>query len=384
MTINMKKHILILTTLCLALISCQKEDKTDINDGLTTFTATYTGATKTVLQGLTPMWTPSDEILVFDGEINLFKNSLAGPSATAEFKGKLAGQGRQHYLAVCPADADVTFYMLGKTVYGLEVPSVQTAVEGSYDPEALVSMAYTTGNTLEFKNLVSLIKFTVRDEGIRSVTVEANEDIPLAGNFFASYDNPIRINVEKGVNRVTLEGDFRKGATYYIVALPAVISSGFTVNLNNEYRAKDLRAPVDLQRSGMVDVGGLSFTPEDEPEMPDQPGTDNPGTGTDGQVIYLTAGPWDVDGAWFEVWSWPTGGEGSWYSVETVSTGLYKCTIPDTYSNVIFVRRGPDMVTGWDQGVHYWNKTDDLAIPSGMNHYTITGWGGAEGTWSTR
>lgn len=512
MTMIMKKYILLLTAFCLGLLSCQKEDMSGINDGLTTFKATCPGATKTVLEGLTPMWTPSDSILIFDGEINLFKNSLTAPSATAEFRGVLAGQGRQHYLAVCPADTSITFYMLGKTIYGLEVPAEQTAVEGSYDPNALVSMAYTTDHTLNFKNLGSLIKFTVKDEGVKSVTVQAGEEVALAGQFFAAYDEPIRINVKEGVSSVTLKGDFKKGSTYYIVTLPAVIANGFTVTLNNEFKAKDFKNPVALERSGLVDIGSLSFTPEEEPETPDQPGTDNPGaadgttvylkpnsnwleanarfaayffedgkpevwvnlvqdsangvfkcdtpdgytniifvrmnpasadnnwdnkwgqtadlkvptndnvcyviapdtwgedgywtsyppaetpdqpgtdnpgtdnpgTGTNGQVIYLTAGPWDVDGAWFEVWSWPTGGEGKWYQMETVSTGLYKCTIPTSNSNVIFVRRGPDMVSGWDQGVHYWNKTDDLAIPAGKNHYTITGWGGSEGSWSTR
>ena len=42
------------------------------------------------------------------------------------------------------------------------------------------------------------------------------------------------------------------------------------------------------------------------------------------------------------------------------------------------------MTSGWTEGTHYWNKTDDLTIPSGKNCYTITGWGGKDGNWSTK
>ena len=139
-------------------------------DGMTVFKAVYVDEqTKTALSGLTPMWMPGDKISLYDGENNEFSSNLSEPSAKAEFKGVLAGQGRQHYLAVSPYSADYTFYMLGKTVYGLVMPQEQTAVEGTYDPSALISMAYTTDNTLNFKNLGSLVKFTVSCEGVTSV-----------------------------------------------------------------------------------------------------------------------------------------------------------------------------------------------------------------------
>ena len=71
--------------------------------------------------------------------------------------------------------------------------------------------------------------------------------------------------------------------------------------------------------------------------------------------------------------------------MKTTSTaGIYECSVPQENSNIIFVRRGPGMTQGWEAEVHYWNKTDDLTIPAGSNCYTITGWGGKDGTWSTR
>lgn len=237
-------------------------------EGLVTFKASYETQTKTVLNGLTPYWIPGDKISVFDGQNNEFTAELSEMSQTAVFKGRLAGQGRQHYLAVSPYNADYTFYMLGKTAYGLVLPQEQVAVENSYDPGALISLAYTTDNTLNFKNLGSLIKFDVISDGVTSVTIRSNEDDKLSGNYFARYDDPIAINIKEGVNEVTLKGDFKKGSTYYIVTLPATLEKGFIVLLNGSVKAMSIDAPVQLARSGMVNLGELSLNPG-ESQLPD-------------------------------------------------------------------------------------------------------------------
>lgn len=520
----MKKYIFIISVLFAALSSCVKDDVAGTGaDGYATFSASYSAdQTKTVLEGLTPFWTPSDEICIYDGESNRFTNSLTAPSAVAEFKGTLAGKGRQHYLAASPYSPDITFYMLGKTIYGLEVPVEQTATVNSYDPSALASVAYTTTHDLEFQNTGSLIRFKVISEGVESVKVIAGNQEFIAGTFSAACNTPLNLRIKEGVDNVTLKGNFQKDSTYYIVTFPAILNNGFRVVLNGNIQTLQLDIPVELMRSGLVDIGSLSLNP-DESQLPEQDeesgegetpggseGEGGEGTGeasgwcvlgsfnswvpgdfllyddgtylvaknvkimndqagqgngfkfnhetygwkgvssttalsvgewhnlngennillsdnvaydvymnkegsafcavaagtavpeysgggnsggnpggevTDGKVIYLNAGGsslWDQAGAWFEVWSWADGAEGSWYSMTSAGTGVYQCTIPTGNKNIIFVRRGPDMTTGWDQDVHYWNKTDDLVIPAGSNCYTITGWGGSEGTWSTR
>ena len=116
-------------------------------------------------------------------------------------------------------------------------------------------------------------------------------------------------------------------------------------------------------------------TPNDAPEPEDSPNT-----------IYLNAGGsslWDQGSAWFEAWSWGAT-DGQWIKLEAAGNGIYKCVVPEGNNNIIFVRRGPSMTSGWTEGTHYWNKTDDLTIPSGKNCYTITGWGGKDGNWSTK
>lgn len=644
----MRKYILLLCTICMGLVSCVKENMSGIDaDGLTTFRAVYADAsTKTVLDGLTPMWTPEDKISIFDGVNNEFSNALTAPAATAEFKGKLAGKGRNQFLAVSPYCPGATFSTLSKTVYGMEIPAEQTAVKDSYDPAAMFSIAHSTDHNLNFKNVCSLVKFTIVSDGVTSVNLVGSADDILAGKFYAIYSDSPQVVVSEGKgNYVTLNGDFKKDETYYLVTLPTSLKSGFKVLLgtpNGGYvQSMSFTNPVEFERSGMINLGDLSLDPK-ESTLPDDPGqeeepeegvvyfaptsdwtasgahvaayfwqdgmeeawvnmtedveegvykcevpegygniifvsirsgaennwdnklvqtvdltvpadenvcfvptgkdaegkvsgewtayppenlpvdpnpgnpgeeietagtiylrpnsnwleagarfaayfwqdglgdawvsmtedveenvykcdvpagytnmlfvrmnpdvsenrwnnendvdpykpvwgqtadllvptgdnvcyvitpgtwgedgywttyppviteptpdpTPDPGVGENDQVIYLNAGGsglWDQAGAWFEVWSWPTGGEGKWYTMSSDGSGLYSVTVPKANTNIIFVRRGPDMTQGWDAEVHYWNKTDDLAIPDGMNCYTITGWGGTDGTWS--
>ena len=617
----MRKYILLLCTLCAGLVSCVKEDFRGVEDGLVTFKASYEIQTKTVLNGLTPYWTPSDKISIFNGVNNEFTAAVSEPSATATFRGELAGKGTKNFRAVTPYSADYTFSSLGSTFFGLSVPEEQVAVEDSYDPQALVAIALSDDYNLSFKNLGSLVKFTVISDGVTSVTLRSNNEEVLSGSFEATYAATPSMRVREGKDEVTIKGDFKKGSTYYIVTLPATLEKGFVALVNGSVKALSVDAPVQLARSSMVNLGELSINPG-ESQLPDSGDTDedddvasdwviigsfcnwseegsvptydigsfykafdvpaanltlfkfrngdvwlglggaaavsdkwvplsndggapditftgsaetydvyldkdlrrfyvtaagseipskdetgggnedvetagtiymipnanwieadarfaayfwqagksdvwmNMTAGVEGdvyscevpsgytnvifvrmnpasvenswdnkwgqtadlmvptndavyyvmtegswdgagswmteftpgqkpepgpapeegmQVIYLNAGGsslWDQADAWFEVWSWPDGGNGSWYTMTSAGAGLYQVNVPEANSNIIFVRRGPSMVQGWEPEVHFWNKTDDIKIPSGMNCYTITGWGGSEGTWS--
>lgn len=56
-------------------------------------------------------------------------------------------------------------------VSNVEIRSEQTAVAGSYDPDAAVAIAYSTNDKLSFKNACALLKFTMGSSGIKNVTV---------------------------------------------------------------------------------------------------------------------------------------------------------------------------------------------------------------------
>ena len=265
----MKKYILILCALCAGLVSCVKENFAGAEaDGLVTFKASYETQTKTVLNGLTPYWTASEKIAIFNGVNNEFTATVTEPSATATFKGELAGKGTKNFRAVSPYSADYTYSSLGATFYGLSIPQEQAAVENSYDPQALVAIAQSDDYNLSFKNLGSLVKFTIISDGVTSVTLRANNEEVLSGSFDATYSANPGISLRAGKDEVTIKGDFKKGSTYYIVTLPASLEKGFVTLLNGSVKALSIDAPVQLARSGMVNLGELSLNPG-ESQLPD-------------------------------------------------------------------------------------------------------------------
>lgn len=271
----MRKYILLLGVFCLGLVSCMKEDVPQ-QDGMVTFSASYNDApaTKTVLEGMKPYWTPSDKISVYDGKNNEFVNTASANSATTKFKGVLNGKGRTHYFAAYPYNESLEFSFMGMTVYNLTIPQEQTAVENTYDPKALVAIAYTKDKSFAFKNMCSLVKFTIVSDGVTSVKLmPAGETDVLAGVFNATIlEGDPRFTLKQKYSTVSLTGDFKKGSTYYIVTYPTSLQDGMSVVLNNSVISMVVDTPVALARSGMVNLGSLSLNPSEsqKPTNPDE------------------------------------------------------------------------------------------------------------------
>lgn len=365
----MRKYILLLCTICMGLVSCVKENMSGIDaDGLITFRAVYADAsTKTVLDGLTPMWTPEDKISIYDGVNNEFSNALTGPAATAEFKGKLAGKGRTHYLAASPYNADLTFSLMGLSVYSLQIPEQQNAVAGSYDPSAAVAVAYSKTSSLEFRNVCSLVKFKIVSDDVKAVTlVPHGEKENLAGVFNATIDTEMRITVIEGKETVTLNGDFKKDETYYLVTLPASLKSGFKVLLKTaagEYvESMNFTNPVDFERSGMINLGDLSLDPK-ESTLPDDPGQEE--EPEEGVVYFAPTSDWTAGGAHVAAYFWQDGMDEAWVNMtEDVEEGVYKCEVPEGYGNIIFVSIRSGAENNWDNKLI---QTVDLTVPADEN-----------------
>ena len=270
---NMKKYLFVLCALCLGIISCVKEDMPQ-QDGMVTFSAAFNDApdTRTVLQGMTPYWNPTDKISVYDGKNNEFVNAGSSVAASTKFTGKLEGKGRKYYLAAYPYNPELTFAFLSKSVYGLRIPVEQSAVEGSYDPAAATSIAYTEDFKLSFKNVCSLVKFKIISDGVTSVTIKANAGENIAGKFNATWGDSPRVTVTSGEKEITLKGEFKKDETYYISTLPMVLTEGMTVLLNGSVVTMKETYQIDLARSGMVNLGSLSLNPNEsqKPSNPDE------------------------------------------------------------------------------------------------------------------
>lgn len=100
------------------------------------------------------------------------------------------------------------------------------------------------------------------------------------------------------------------------------------------------------------------------------------------KTIYLNTGGsglWNQADAVFFAHSWDA--EDNDALLTLVSGDIYSANIPDGNNHILFVRM-PNGSTSLDWNTK-WNQTADLEIPSGMDTYTITGWGDADGTWSS-
>ena len=162
----------------LTFISCVDElssPETMVPEGVASFTATVDGAdTKTVLDGNISKWAGEESIqVVGQNGTYKFSASVSGSSTKAVFSFDDEGKYNEtEVMAVYPyGSGNYGGDFDNKKVSGVVIPSVQNAVAGSYDPAAAVAMAYTTNSSLQFKNAVALLKFTMGSDGIKNVTV---------------------------------------------------------------------------------------------------------------------------------------------------------------------------------------------------------------------
>ena len=109
----------------------------------------------------------------------------------------------------------------------------QTLVAGSYDPRWHIAVAYAKkgDENLHFKNVNSLVKFTIGADNVTEVCFYGNNSEKIAGNFNVNYNsgNPTVTNSTEVYAKVT--GSFTKNKTYYISVLPSVFNKGFSIEV---------------------------------------------------------------------------------------------------------------------------------------------------------
>lgn len=180
----------------LFLSSCAEEmhspDAPEQGGAVASYTAYADGVdTKAVLDGNVSKWHGEETIaLVGKNGSHKFKASVEGMSSQATFV--YAGEGEYdetEVLAVYPyASGAYSGDFDDMCVSGVSIPSKQTAVAGSYDPNAAIAVAHSTNTTLKFKNAVSLLKFTMGSAGVKNVTIWGEmSEVELEGEMPAYY-----------------------------------------------------------------------------------------------------------------------------------------------------------------------------------------------------
>lgn len=216
---------------------------------------------KTVLvDGGDVAWVPGDRIKVFNGTSSAsFTAQNTENSLMTDFVGMI-DRVDERIWALYPYSEGATF---DDGVFGLNIPDMQTAVEGSFSSGMFPSIAVTDTDVLHFKNICGGVKFTVTGSDVHFIEITALEkSVPLAGDISVAFDESglpevksVR-NPRYHVGVVPADGEcFKPDVNYYIVLLPGVLLSGFTM----DFYTKDNRV-ARLERNNSVSVIRSSFS----------------------------------------------------------------------------------------------------------------------------
>lgn len=194
----MKKLLYIAALLPIMFVQCTKDDiqveetvKGEYELVNVTFAATFDDEelTKTTLEGGNEIhWKSGDKICIFDNVDPSVKHEFTATVTgdKTSFSGTVAA-GATKYFAVYPYSAAVSCDAKdwdndGKAYAGklqVEIPEIQEAIEGSFDPAANICMGYTTSteNALNFKIACCLLKFQVKRDDIVAVSFSGSKNM---------------------------------------------------------------------------------------------------------------------------------------------------------------------------------------------------------------
>ena len=288
----MKKNLFMIAAVAIAAVACNKElpqEQIPVGEAKVYSAIADGNETKAVLNGKATNWENGDAILIYDGtSAAKYVTSLETPAPNADFviaDGETALAGEK-VIAVYPEWADgyksSVADVEGKTLSKAYLASNQNAKAGSYDPNTAIAMAYSEDANLEFKNATALLKFTVANENVKTVTVYSIGGEKITGEWALDYNNgapkatPAEGDASAGwVELSAGEGTFEVGTEYFISVYPQILAGGFGLEFGFEgVSAKQLvkkyESSVEFKRNVILNLGNLEFTGTIEPEEPEE------------------------------------------------------------------------------------------------------------------
>ena len=288
----MKKNLFMIAAVAIAAVACNKElpqEQIPVGEAKVYSAIADGNETKAVLNGKATNWENGDAILIYDGtSAAKYVTSLETPAPNADFviaDGETALAGEK-VIAVYPEWADgyksSVADVEGKTLNKAYLASNQNAKAGSYDPNTAIAMAYSEDANLEFKNATALLKFTVANENVKTVTVYSVGGEKITGEWALDYNNgapkatPAEGDASAGwVELSAGEGTFEVGTEYFISVYPQILEGGFGLEFGFEgVSAKQLvkkyESSVEFKRNVILNLGNLEFTGTIEPEEPEE------------------------------------------------------------------------------------------------------------------
>ena len=291
----MKTHNIALAVAALAIAACAKTVEQPEPEGMQiTIHAYQEGAfdTKTTVQdgGTQVYWEPNDEIKVFfKGNGSRFISQNADLAAVADFTGTLTiAVGANEGASSSNLTWGLYPYRTDATSDGSSVtttlPASQTGRAGSFAKNTHICLAAAGGYDLAFYNVTGGIRFSLTQEGIKSVSFQGNNGENLAGKINMAFEGgvPAIKEVSEGETVLTLTapsgGTFQTGKWYYIEALPGTLSKGFKMVFSKGSESAKLSSSssVTISRGkygSLADADeGLIFKPDGGGDDPDPSG----------------------------------------------------------------------------------------------------------------
>ena len=244
-----------------------------------TFTAsmdTDADTRTSLVDGKAVHWNGGDNIVVIpsdweDPVSNLadykFSSTLevGQTAATTSFTGKALEA--ETYIAFYPFERIQEY--TGFNAFKFNLPNEQKAIPGGFESGINLAWARTESGstTLQFKNLCTLVKFSIDSDeitNIESVTLQDKEGTAISGEMdgaVKSYNSRFYFQFYSDVASpsVTLKGPFETAKDYYFVVYPLGLKYGFTLTFN----MKDSPSPIltstglskDLVPGTILDLG---------------------------------------------------------------------------------------------------------------------------------
>ena len=294
----MKIHYIVLSLALLAASACTVEpQQVELVDSQVIIKAFQEGAVEsktTVVDGGTQVfWEPGDAINVFfKGNGSKFVSLNTELASVADFSGYFSGlvganegAGSSNCIwGLYPYRADAVSD--GQTVT-TTLPAIQTARAGSFERNTHISLACAHNLDLAFYNVCGGVRFSLTQEGIKSITFEGNNGEILAGRIKLAFEGgvPAIQEITEGKTSITLKAPsgttFQTGQWYYIVALPGSLTKGFKMTFERESDSAKLTSSSNVSfKRGKY--GSLADADEDLIFK----GNDNPGGETsDDEII---------------------------------------------------------------------------------------------------
>ncbi len=210
------------------------------------------GNGRTYLDGVDVKWSTGDQIKVYNGEETRVFGLTEGENSTSGSFNTSNGQLYDYSGPFSAAYPSSQVTSMGNATASFSVPATQTFKAGSFGEGAMPMVAYSTDQTLAFKNLFGGLCFPLYGDNLTVkkvvLTTEANE--ALWGTFdvtiSTSEGDPTLGAISNGdataMKSVTLDcGDgIQLGTTaasateFYIMVPPGTLEAGFTVTAYNE------------------------------------------------------------------------------------------------------------------------------------------------------